>query len=84
MQTLILILISAVAVMFGIGAAWIAADEKKKRKAAEKKEREVNEHAQNMAQAGETIENANSGNLDNDINYMGGVLHQLHQQAKNK
>lgn len=78
------IIICAVAVLFAAGAFWIATEEHQKRKAAEKKEREVNEHAQNMAQAGETIENANSGSLDNDINYMGDVLHQLHQQAKNK
>lgn len=78
------ILICAVAVLFAAGVFWIATEEYKNRKAAEKKEREVNEHAQNMAQAGETIENANSGSLDNDINYMGDVLHQLHQQAKNK
>ena len=74
------ILICAVAVLFAAGAFWIATEEHKKRKAAEKKEREVNEHAQNMAKADEVKENANSGNFDNDINYMADSLHKLAQK----
>ena len=77
MQTIIIILIAIIAVLFGIGSTWLAAEEHKKRKAAENEIKEVNEHAQNMAAASETTENANSGNFDNDVDYMGNVLHQL-------
>lgn len=77
MQIIIIILIAIVMFFFGIGSTWLAAEEHNKRKEAEKKVKEVNENAQNMAKANETKENANSGNLDNDIDYMGNVLHQL-------
>lgn len=84
MQILIIILIAIIAVLFGVGSSWLAAKEHKERKETERKLNEEKESAQNMAKANETKENANSGNLDNDVNYMGGVLHQLHQQAGRK
>lgn len=77
MQTLIFILISAVAVLFAGGSFYVATKERKERKQKEKELEEARENAQHMAQANEIKENANSGNLDNDINYMGDVLHQL-------
>ena len=77
MQTLISILIAAVAVLFAGGSFYVASKERKERKQKEKELEEARENAQNMAKANEIKENANSGNLDNDINYMGDVLHQL-------
>jgi flagellar basal body-associated protein FliL len=77
MQTLISILIAAVAVLFAGGSFYVASKERKERKQKEKELEEARENAQNMAKADEIKENANSGNLDNDINYMGDILHQL-------
>ena len=77
MQTLISILIAAVAVLFAGGSFYVASKEHKERKQAEKELREIQENAQKMAEANEIKENANSGNLNNDIEYMGDVLHQL-------
>lgn len=77
MQTLISILIAAVAVLFGAGSFYVASKERKERKAKEKELEEIRKNAQNMAEANETKENANSGNLDNDVEYMGDILHQL-------
>lgn len=77
MQTLISILIAAVAVLFGVGSFYVASKERKERKQAEKELREIQENAQKMAEANEIKENANSGNLNNDIEYMGDILHQL-------
>lgn len=77
MQTLISILIAAVAVLFGVGSFYVSSKERKERKQAEKELREIQENAQKMAEANEIKENANSGNLDNDIEYMGDILHQL-------
>ncbi len=77
MQTIIIILVAIIAVLFGVGAFYVATKEHKERKQAEKELEEARENAQNMAEANEIKENANSGNLDNDINYMGDILHQL-------
>ena len=77
MQTIITILIAAVAVLFAGGSFYVANKERKERKQAEKELREIQENAQKMAEANEIKENANSGNLNNDIEYMGDVLHQL-------
>lgn len=84
MQYIIIILIAIIAVLFGVGSSWLAAKEHSERRETEKKFSEEKESARNMAKANETKENANSGSLDNDINYMGDVLHKLHQQAGRK
>ena len=84
MQYIIIILIAIIAVLFGVGSSWLAAKEHGERRETEKKLNEEKESARNMAKANETKENANSGSLDNDINYMGDVLHKLHQQAGRK
>ena len=77
MQIIISILVAIIAVLFGVGAFYVAAKEHKERKQAEKELREIQENAQKMAEANEIKENANSGNLNNDIEYMGDILHQL-------
>ncbi len=80
MSYVISILISAVAVLFAGGSLYVAHKERKERKAKEKELEEARENAQHMAEANEIKENANSGNIDNDINYMGDILHQLAQK----
>ena len=77
MQTLISILIAAIAELFAGGSFYVASKERKERKQAEKELRVIQENAQKMAEANEIKENANSGNLNNDIEYMGDILHQL-------
>ena len=77
MQIIISNLIAAVAVLFAGGSFYVVSKERKERKQAEKELREIQENAQKMAEANEIKENANSGNLNNDIEYMGDVLHQL-------
>lgn len=77
MQIIISILVAIIAVLFGVGAFYVATKEHKERKQAEKELREIQENAQKMAEANEIKENANSGNLNNDIEYMGDILHQL-------
>ena len=77
MHTIIIILVAIIAVLFGVGAFYVATKERKERKQAEKELEEARVNAQHMAEANEIKENANSGNLDNDINYMGDILHQL-------
>ena len=59
---------------FGIAALVIAKENADMRK---KELKEAKENAQKMAEANEIKENANSGNLNNDIEYMGDILHQL-------
>ena len=77
MQIVIFILIAIIGVLFGAGAFWVAAKEHKERKEKEKEINKAYENAENMAKADEVKENANSGNFDNDINYMADSLHKL-------
>lgn len=77
MQIVTSIIISIIAVIFGGGAFYIAHKEHKEKKETEKKLAEAYENAEKMAKANEVKENANSGNIDNDVNYMADVLHQL-------
>ena len=77
MQIIACIAVAVAAVLFGVGSSWLAAKERKGRKEKEKELEEARENAQHMAEANETKENANSGNIDNDVNYMGDILHQL-------
>ena len=77
MTYVISILIAAVAVLFAAGSFYVVHKERQERKAKEKELEEARKNAQHMAEANEIKEHANSGNLDNDINYMGDVLHQL-------
>lgn len=80
MQTVVLIIITAAAVLFGAGAFYLAARERQERKAAEKELREARENEKRAAdiitEANETKQEANTGSLDNDINYMAGKLHE--------
>ena len=81
MQTILYVLIAAI---LGLLFCFLAIKEHKERIQAEKELKEARKHAQDMAKANETKANANTGNIDNDNNYMGNVLHQLHQQAGKK
>ena len=80
MQTLISILIAAVAVLFAGGSFYLAAKERKERKQAEKELREKIEHENKAAEiineANKTKSDAISGDIDNDLNYMAGKLHE--------
>jgi hypothetical protein len=80
MQTIISILIAAVAVLFGVGLFYVASKERKERKQAEKELREKIEHENKAAEiinkANKTKSDAISGDIDNDLNYMAGKLHE--------
>ena len=80
MQTLISILIAAVAVLFAVGSTYVANKERKERKQAEKELREKIEHENKAAEiineANKTKSDAISGDIDNDLNYMAGKLHE--------
>ena len=80
MQILISILIAAVAVLFACGSFYVASKERKKRKQAEKELREKIEHENKAAEiineANKTKSDAISGDIDNDLNYMAGKLHE--------
>jgi len=80
MQTIIIILIAVIAVLFAIGSSWFAAKERKERKQAEKELREKIEHENKAAEiineANKTKSDAISGDIDNDLNYMAGKLHE--------
>ena len=80
MQTLISILIAAVAVLFAGGSFYVANKERKERKQAEKELREKIEHENKAAEiineANKTKADAISGDIDNDLNYMAGKLHE--------
>ena len=80
MQTIIIILIAVIAVLFAIGSTWLAAKERKERKKAEKELREKIEHENKAAEiineANKTKSDAISGDIDNDLNYMAGKLHE--------
>ena len=79
MQTLISILIAAVAVLFACGSTYVASKERKERKQAEKELKEKKENEQKAAEiiseANDTKNDAISGDIDNDLNYMAGKLH---------
>lgn len=80
MQIIISILIAAVAVLFGVGSFYVASKERKERKQAEKELREKIEHENKAAEiineANKTKSDAISGDIDNDLNYMAGKLHE--------
>ena len=80
MQTIISILIAAVAVLFGVGSFYVASKERKERKQSEKELREKIEHENKAAEiineANKTKSDAISGDIDNDLNYMAGKLHE--------
>ena len=80
MQTIIIILIAVIAVLFAVGSPWLAAKERKERKQAEKELREKIEHENKAAEiineANKTKSDAISGDIDNDLNYMAGKLHE--------
>ena len=80
MSYVIYIIVAAVAVLFAGGSFYVAHKEHQERKAKEKELKEARANVQHMAEANETKENANSGNIDNDVNYMGDILHQLAQK----
>jgi FtsZ-interacting cell division protein ZipA len=80
MQTIIIILIAVIAVLFAVGQTWLAAKERKERKQAEKELREKIDHENKAAEiineANKTKSDAISGDIDNDLNYMAGKLHE--------
>lgn len=80
MQTLIFILITVVAVIFGAGAFYVATKEHKERKETEKELKEAHEHENKAAEiineANKTKSDAISGDIDNDLDYMAGKLHE--------
>jgi Tfp pilus assembly protein PilO len=80
MQIVISILIAAVAVLFAGGSFYVASKERKARKQAEKELREKIEHENKAAEiineANKTKSDAISGDIDNDLNYMAGKLHE--------
>lgn len=80
MQILISILIAAVALLFAGGSFYVANKERKERKQAEKELREKIEHENKTAkiinEANKTKSDAISGDIDNDLNYMAGKLHE--------
>ena len=79
MQIIGLIFIAVAAVLFGAGSSWLAARERKERKEVEKELREARENEQKavdiITEANETKQDANSGDIDNDLNFMAGKLH---------
>ena len=79
MQIVLLIAIAAIAIAFGLGAFLYAHNEHKERKATEKKLTEAYENekkaAEIITEANETKQDAISGDIDNDLNYMAGKLH---------
>ena len=80
MQTIVIILIAIIAVLFGLGSTYVAGKERKERKQAEKELKEKKENEQKAAEiiseANDTKNDAISGNIDNDLNYMAGKLHE--------
>ena len=80
MQTIIFILIAIIAVLFAVGSTYVANKERKERKQAEKELREKIEHENKAAEiineANKTKSDAISGDIDNDLNYMAGKLHE--------
>ena len=80
MQTIIIILIAIIAVLFAVGSTWLAAKERKERKQVEKELEEKIEHENKATEiineANKTKSNAISGDIDNDLNYMAGKLHE--------
>ena len=80
MQIVISILIAAVAVLFGVGSFYVASKERKERKQTEKELEEKIEHENKATEiineANKTKSDAISGDIDNDLNYMAGKLHE--------
>ena len=80
MQTIIFILIAIIAVLFAVGSTYVANKERKERKQAEKELREKIEHENKATEiineANKTKSDAISGDIDNDLNYMAGKLHE--------
>ena len=66
--------------MFAVGSTYVANKERKERKQAEKELREKIEHENKAAEiineANKTKSDAISGDIDNDLNYMAGKLHE--------
>ena len=81
MQILICIIITACVLLFGVGAFYLATKERTERKETEKKLAEAYDHetkaAEIITEANKTKAEANSGDIDNDLNYMAGKLHDL-------
>jgi hypothetical protein len=79
MHYVIIVLIAIAAILFGVGSAWVAAKEHKERKETEKKLNEAYEHETKAAkiidEANATKQDAISGDIDSDLNYMAGKLH---------
>ena len=65
--------------LFAVGSIWLAAKEHKERRATEKELEELREHEKKAAQiideANKTKADAISGNIDNDLDFMAGKLH---------
>lgn len=80
MQMIISILITAAAVLFGAGSFYVATKERKERKQAEKELEERIDHENKATEiineANKTKSDAISGDIDNDLNYMAGKLHE--------
>lgn len=79
MKTILLIIICVLMAVFAIGAFILAQEEKKRRKQTEKKimeayERE-NKAAEIITESNKTKAAANTGNINNDINFMANKLH---------
>jgi len=79
MQIIAIIFIAVAAILFGLGSSWLAASEHKELKKKNKELKEAQENEQKAAdiitEANETKAEANSGDIDNDLNYMAGKLH---------
>ena len=80
MATIVIVLIAVIAVLLGAGSLYFAVKEHKKRKETEKELTEAREHESKAAQinneANKTKSDAISGDIDNDLNYMAGKLHE--------
>ena len=80
MATIIIILIAVIAVLLGAGSLYFAIKEHSKRKETEKELKEARDHESKAAQiideANKTKSDAISGDIDNDLNYMAGKLHE--------
>lgn len=80
MQIIISILVAIIAVLFGVGAFYVATKEHKERKETEKKLKEAYKYEEKAAEiineANKTKSDAISGDIDNDLNYMAGKLHE--------
>lgn len=80
MKTIIIILMAILGVVFCAGAIYVIHEERRKRKETEKKLKEAykyeNKAAEIISEANNTKNDAISGDIDNDLNYMAGKLHE--------